>query len=295
MNLSSIVGTVILGIVILFGIFRASMPATIFLNPQALILVIGGTVGLSLMIFPFYRLKDIFDFLVYGMVLKKRPDDIKNVVDVIRMAHFYRMNSRQFLQHVQIKYIFLREAAVLLSQERLSVEEITLILQNRKNSFQKKYSEEHKMLVSIAKFPPGLGFLGTTVGVIDALFRGTPQGFSNLWPMLGLSLVSLFWGIALANFVFLPLADYSFRISQEDLFSRELVLRGILMIKQGYPVASVSEAMISELPIADQLMLRNLIFKNLSSVLDDDGTVGGSQSQNQNGIANFQWPPPDQS
>ncbi|MBK7961508.1 MAG: MotA/TolQ/ExbB proton channel family protein [Bdellovibrionales bacterium] len=272
MNFSSALGTALVGAVIFFGVIQNSLNPSLFLDPKALILVLGRTVGLSLMAFPFSRLKEVFDFLVYGMFLKKRTDDIKNVVDIIRIAHFYQVNSRMFLQHLQINYIFLKEAAVLLSQERLSVEEISLILQNRKTSFQKKYAEENKMLLAMAKFPPGLGILGTTSGLIEALYKlnvtGTSSGFS--WSLIAGSLISFFWGMALANFVFLPLADYSDRISQEDLFSRELAIHGIIMIKQGYPVASVSEAMISELPITDQMMLRSLIFKNQEAEEPDE-------------------------
>lgn len=272
MNLSSVLGTVFVGAVIFFGVIQNSLNPSLFLDPKALILVLGGTVGLSLMAFPFSRLKEVFDFLVYGMFLKKRPDDIKNVVDIIRIAHFYQVNPRMFLQHLQINYIFLKESAVLLAQERLSVEEISLILQNRKTSFQKKYSEENKMLLAMAKFPPGLGILGTTSGLIEALYKVGLTGPSGpfSWSLISGSLISFFWGMALANFVFLPLADYSDRISQEDLFSRELAIHGIIMIKQGYPVASVSEAMISELPITDQMMLRSLIFKNQETEDTDD-------------------------
>jgi chemotaxis protein MotA len=272
MNFSSLLGTVLVGAVVYFGVIQNALNPSFFLNPKAMILVLGGTIGISLMAFPFSRLKEVFDFLIYGLFLKKRTDDIKIVVDVIRIGHFYQINSRLFLQHLQINYIFLREAAVLLSQERLSVEEISLILQNRKTSFQKKYSEESKMLLAMAKFPPSLGILGTTSSLIDSFHKlsdlGGEAAFS--WTLIASALVPIFWGLAVANLVFLPLVDYAQRISQEDLFSRELAIHGIVMIKQGYPVASISEAMISELPISDQMMLRGLIFKNQNLDETDD-------------------------
>lgn len=264
MNFSSLLGTIIIGLVIYFGVVESSHDPAIFLNVQAIILVLGGTLGIALLAFPLKRLKDSIDFMIYGIFLKKRQDDIKNVVDLIRIAHFYQMNQKDFLQHIQINYIFLMEAAVLLSQERLSVDEINLILHNRRNSFKKKYTEEYKMLLAISKFPPGLGLLGSSVGMIEMMSSISQMGLEGAGSSMAIALVSTFWGVAAANFVFLPLTDYAQRVAAEDLFSRDLVIHGIVMIKQGFPVASVSEAMISELPIVDQMMLRNLIFKNQS-------------------------------
>ncbi|MBL7671659.1 MAG: hypothetical protein JNM39_14330 [Bdellovibrionaceae bacterium] len=49
-----------------------------------------------------------------------------------------------------------------------------------------------------------------------------------------------------------------------------LKLCGSIDTNTGYPVASVSEAMISELPTTDQMMLRSLIFKNQEAEEPDE-------------------------
>lgn len=264
MNISSWLGAIIISGVLFAGVLKTSQDPFIFLNPQALLLVIGGTLGIALLAFPLRRLQDVLDFLVYGLFLKRSQDDARNVIDIIRLAHFYQINPQGFLQNLRIDYIFLQEAAALLSQERLSTEEIQLILQNRRNSFKKKYQDEYRMLLAISKFPPGLGLLGASAAIIEMALssQGNALALANASNSLASALVCSFWGLACAHFVLLPLADYAQRVAQEDLFSRDLVIHGVLLAKEGYPVASISEAMISELPIADQMLLRNLIFKS---------------------------------
>lgn len=262
MNISSVFGTLILGAALFFGVYQSTSDLGLFFDPTAFLLVFGGTLGISLLAFPYQRLQDLIDFLVYGIFLKRKTDDVKNVIDLIRMAHFYKMNPKEFLHHVHLNYIFLQEAALLLSQENLSAEEIHLILQNRRNSFRKKYQEEHKMLSSIAKFPPALGLLASSVHIIELLFNFSDAGFESLGGGLSLAIVSSFWGMALANIFLWPLCDYGARVAEEDLFSRDLVIHGITLTKQGYPVSTISEAMISELPISEQIILRGVIFKS---------------------------------
>ncbi len=261
MNLSSLLGTAIIAFVVFFGVIHGSKNPEIFLNLHALILVLGGTLGVTLLAFPFRKLKEMLDFLVYGLFFKKKTVDLFVVADLIRISDEYKKDQSGFLQNYSVSNPFLKEALKLLSKSALGYDDLVLILKNRRDSFKKRYQEDHKMLLSISKFPPGLGLLGASSGMIEMMMGLNASGMDGIGSAMAVALVATFWGIAIANFVFLPLADYAARVANDDFFTRSLIVHGIAMIKQGVAPKIIAETLISQLPIRDQVYLRNIFFK----------------------------------
>lgn len=280
MNLSSLLGTVIICFVLFFGVLRGAKNPEIFLNAHALMLVLGGTLGVTLLAFPFRKLKEMLDFLIYGLFFKKKTEDLFVVADLIRIAEEYRKDPHGFLSNYSVANPFLKEALKLLSKNALSYDDLLLIIKNRRDSFKKRYQEDHKMLLSISKFPPGLGLLGASSGMIEMMVGLNSSGMDGIGNAMAVALVATFWGIAIANFVFLPLADYAARVASEDFFTRSLVVHGISLIKQGMAPKIIAETLISQLAIRDQVYLRNIFFKS---------SVVGS------GLASYATPPPSSS
>lgn len=262
MNLSSVLGTVIICFVLFFGVLKGSKNPEIFLNAHALMLVLGGTLGVTLLAFPFRKLKEMLDFLIYGLFFKKKTEDLFVVADLIRIAEEYRKDQHGFLSNYSVANPFLKEALKLLSKSALSYDDLLLIVKNRRDSFKKRYQEDHKMLLSISKFPPGLGLLGASSGMIEMMIGLNTSGMDGIGAAMAVALVATFWGIAIANFVFLPLADYAARVASEDFFTRSLVVHGVSLIKRGTAPKIIAETLISQLPIRDQVYLRNIFFKS---------------------------------
>lgn len=260
MNLSSLLGTAVIAFVLFFGVFRGSKNPEIFLNSHALILVLGGTLGVTLLAFPIRKLKEMMDFLLYGLFFKKKTEDLYVVADLIRISDEYKKDPDGFLNNYSVTNPFLKEALKLLSKSALSYEDLLLIIKNRRDSFKKRYQEDYKMLLSISKFPPGLGLLGASSGMIEMMMGLNASGMDGIGSAMAVALVATFWGIAIANFVFLPLADYASRVAADDFFTRSLVVHGIALIKQGTAPKIIAETLISQLPIRDQVYLRNVFF-----------------------------------
>lgn len=118
------------------------------------------------------------------------------------------------------------------------------------------------------KFPPGLGLLGASSGMIEMMVGLNSSGMDGIGNAMAVALVATFWGIAIANFVFLPLADYAARVASEDFFTRSLVVHGISLIKQGMAPKIIAETLISQLAIRDQVYLRNIFFSRRLWVQD---------------------------
>lgn len=92
----------------------------------------------------------MLDFLIYGLFFKKKTEDLFVVADLIRIAEEYRKDPHGFLANYSVANPFLKEALKLLSKDALSYDDLLLIIKNRRDSFKKRYQEDHKMLLSIS-------------------------------------------------------------------------------------------------------------------------------------------------
>ncbi|MFN7727862.1 MAG: hypothetical protein ACK5P7_01765 [Bdellovibrio sp.] len=76
MNISSILGFAVAGLVLYFGVIHGAKDPAIFLDTHALILVIGGTLAATLIAYPVKQLKDLGQFLAYGVFLKSKVNPL---------------------------------------------------------------------------------------------------------------------------------------------------------------------------------------------------------------------------
>lgn len=233
MNVSSILGFVIAGLVIQFGVLHGAKDASIFLDTHALILVVGGTLAASLIAFPVQQLFNLADFLYLGVLFKRHVKTAGLVEQIRAAAHLYRRNPED-IKMAMADHPFLEEGFVLLRKNYLSTEELSAVLESRRLGFKRKYQQDAKVLNAIAKYPPAFGLLGASTGMIAMMTNlGGTGGTAAIGSAMAVALVATFWGIAAANFIFLPLADHAQRAFLKDQVLREMISEGLLMIKEG--------------------------------------------------------------
>jgi chemotaxis protein MotA len=64
--------------------------------------------------------------------------------------------------------------------------------------------------------------------------------------------VATFWGVGVANFILLPLADYAHRLGVEDLEARNLMVQGLLLIQRRESPVVLKEKLVSFLKQEDR-------------------------------------------
>lgn len=250
-------GVFLAGSVIYFGVIKGSSHPAVFLNAHALILVIGGTVAVSLMAYSFQKLQDVFDFIVFGFLFKTNKSFASTVEELTVGAHDYNINREQ-MNFERIKHPFVKEAFRMLVKPELSHEQVEVILKSRRNSFKKKYMDDSKVLTAISKFPPALGLLGASTGMIEMMANlGAAGDSSSIGSAMAVALTGTFWGIGLANLLILPLADYATNVASEDIYMRDTIIESVMMLKKDYPVTVVVEHSICRLPIFERVRLKN--------------------------------------
>lgn len=233
MNFSSFIGIVCGAVIVAYGVIDSGDKA-IFLNFHAIAIVIGGTLAATLISFKGSTLVTLIRVFV-RQVMGLKSDTYGQVIqEVVQLAKGYRNDSTFLSANVaKVRTPFLKEAIEMLVQGGIPGTQLEVILKRRALTHFKRYEEEAEIFKVIAKFPPAFGLLGTTLGMIG-LMRGlgSAETASAIGPAMAIGLTATFYGIAIANFIFIPMAENLMKMNREDEIMREMVIDGIKLLRE---------------------------------------------------------------
>lgn len=254
MNISSVLGILIAFGVFLGAMFTATNNASIFFNPHAILIVIGGTLAAALISFPLGQLFTI-QAIVFKKVIGKYGSKSQNIInEIVALANGYQ-NDSDFLKDSidSIKDPFLKEAIQLVLDGGMSNEKMDSILKKRAEVIFLKNDAEANIFRSISRFPPAFGLLGAVIGMVTLLQGlGTPDSFKQIGPAMAMAMVATMYGIAVANFIFIPLSENLTKLNKEDFLNRNIVIDGIKLIREKEHPILVEESIISYLAPKDR-------------------------------------------
>ena len=169
-----------------------------------------------------------------------------------------QFNDDQFLTNnlLKIQSPFLREAVELQIAGGIPDAKIDSILKKRVDFHFLKFEEESHLFKTVARFPPAFGLLGAVSGMI-ALMSGiaSPDAFKTIGPSMAVALVATLYGIALANFILIPLGENVSKWNKEDRLMRSIVLDGLKLLRQKEHPLVVEEHLKSYLLSSDRQKL----------------------------------------
>lgn len=147
-----------------------------------------------------------------------------------------------------IRHDFLKEAVELVSAGVLNEQEIRHTLEQRIKTIESRYMHEANMFRVIGRFPPAFGLLATTLGMIALLQKiGQPDSQKLIGPAMSIGLIGTLYGIALANLVFIPIAENLTERTQQEINLRRMIVEGAVMLKAQVNPISMREGLNSYL------------------------------------------------
>lgn len=260
MNYSSIFGVIAAVTVFAISIFSASPTWEIFFDVHGILVVVGGTAAAAILCFPFKTLLSLVKVLFrkfLGRTARRSELVIQEIVD---LASAQKDDPEALRLRVDtIRTPFLKEAIRLHVDGGVSGPQLDAILKKRASFIYKKHQKEAGVFKTVAKFPPAFGLMGTTIGMIALLQSlGTADAYKRLGPAMAIGLVATLYGIALANFVFIPVGENLSKLNEEDHILREIVMDGLQLLRaQEHPLV-VEEYLKSYLSPADRNRLKKV-------------------------------------
>jgi chemotaxis protein MotA len=223
----------------------------IFARYEAFILVFFGTVGATMVSFP---LKTFWGGLTRGLktaFVEPVYHEREVIATLVSFAEKARREGLLALENeaAALEDEFMRKGIQLVIDGR-DTDIIRKILETEVAFVQERNAKAEGVFMTMGGFSPTLGIIGTVLGLIAMLKAlGSLSGNGNIAGQLGVAtaqaFVATFFGIALANLVWIPLAtkikeragqELATKIKEragQELLLREIMIEGILSIQAG--------------------------------------------------------------
>ncbi|MDD3608156.1 MAG: MotA/TolQ/ExbB proton channel family protein [Halothiobacillaceae bacterium] len=243
MNPSTIIG-MIGGLVMVFGaIVLSSDNLSIFINIPGLMLVVGGTLAATFISYPLNEV--IAVFRVFLIVLRNEQlyakRDIDELTEVAKLRFRGEINKADQRLN-QIRNPFLRTGMQMVI-DGANTEDILTLMQWRIARMRARERAEAQIFRTMAAFAPAFGMLGTLLGLINMLYAMDTAGFEQIGRNMALALITTLYGILLANMFFKPVALKLERRTEQRVMLMNMMLEGVLMMKQQRSPAFIRETL----------------------------------------------------
>jgi chemotaxis protein MotA len=243
MNLSSIFG-VLFGITVMYSaLTHTTSDLNFFLDFHGILIVIGGTAAAASISFPINKvlaLLKVFVLRVLGRNKNNYQNVIAQIIDLNKKASVSVTALKEAIPN--IRHDFLREAVELVASGILTENELRTTLEQRVKTTEDRFMHEANMFRTIGRFPPAFGLLATTLGMIGLLQKiGQPDSQKLIGPAMSLGLIGTLYGIALANLVFIPIAENLTERTNEEITLRKIIVEGAVMLKSQVNPVSLRE------------------------------------------------------
>jgi chemotaxis protein MotA len=224
----------IAGIVVAFGAIVAGICCTgvglqYFLQPTGAAIVLGGTLGVTLITTPgrslLHSLRRVYDLIAAPEVSHEAL-----IEDIIFYARAARQRGGLLTIEPLLKNtnnVFLRDA-LQLAVDVNNRADVAALLDTSLRMEERQGETDAKALEVAGGFAPTIGIMGTVVGLIEVL-----RQFSNLQSVgygIGTAFVSTIYGLALANLLLLPASHRIRARVAENFETQELIMEGVLAI-----------------------------------------------------------------
>jgi len=230
--------------IIAIGVLRGGGDLYWFFNLNSVLIVFGGTLAAAMVNYPLKNILGLFGVLKNAF--SSDDYDYQGVIgELVEKGEKARKNGVLSLEAdlPSIESTFLRNGIELAINERDSAR-----LRNYLNLEMSNIHNRHKMgqeiFFYLGAYAPAFGMLGTVMGLIIMMnnFSGgsvaeinsidfdVAKKFAQLLGGMGLALITTFYGVLLANLVFLPIGGKLTRKSQEEMMLKSIVVEGIISI-----------------------------------------------------------------
>ena len=225
----------ILGVISAFGLVCIAIimggGIQLFINIPALMIVVGGTLGATMINYP---LRDVFG--VFNVVKKALFARNSSVTDLIKRFVVFAQKSRKegiLALENEIKEVndeFLKKG-VQLAIDGLEPQEISDILETEVEFVRSRHQLGAEIFSTMGTFSPALGMIGTLIGLVQML--QTMDDPSRIGPAMAVALLTTFYGSIIANIVCLPISGKLKTRSKEEVLTKEMAIQGIVSLSNG--------------------------------------------------------------
>jgi chemotaxis protein MotA len=234
-----IAGIVVAVGAVLAGITSVGIRIGYFFQPTGVLIVLGGTLGVTLVTTPRVAL---YRAARGTMALLWTPGENRPALmdEIVHFSKAIRPKGLLGIEELigQVSHPFLRDSLQWALDSRNRAE-LKTTLDMKLRQLEKQGETDARALEVAGGFAPTIGVLGTVVGLMDVL-----RQFSNVSTVAagtGTAFVSTIYGLGLANLILLPWAQRMRAHVAEQFETNEMIVEGTLALFDGLHPALVRD------------------------------------------------------
>ena len=241
-DLGTLIGLLAGITIIIIGILQSGGKLFWFFSFNSILIVVGGTLAATMVNLPLKAVKNIFNIL--KNVFKGEDYDYVGIInEIVEKAQKARKDGLLSLEAdlPNMREGFFKNGIELAINERES-SRLRTFLNLEMNNITSRHIAGQELFLYMGSYAPAFGMLGTVLGLIVMMnnFAGSgeevsasydvSEKFAQLLSGMGLALITTFYGVFMANMIFLPIGGKLKRISENEMMLKNIVVEGIISI-----------------------------------------------------------------
>ncbi|WP_017473439.1 flagellar motor protein MotP [Amphibacillus jilinensis] len=202
-----------------------------FIQISSMVIVIGGLSAALLINFNLDQVK------MMGRVVKESFNkNDHNLEELISL--FERLSERARregllalegeLEDVDDPFI---KKGVLLAIDGIEPEVIQDIMSAEVTAMEDRHSKGRMIIEKAGDYAPAWGMIGTLIGLV--LMLNDLNDPTTLGPQMAVALLTTFYGAVMANLVFMPMAGKLEAKTDEEVFTKQIIIEGVIGVQSG--------------------------------------------------------------
>jgi len=210
-----------------------------FINLEAFLLVMGGTFCAILVNYPLSAVIGVGRVL--KQVLTSKGEDTSRLVSTFVLLSQKAKKDGFLALEGDVKALdndFLKRGVQLVI-DGADHEFIRNMLETELDFIRERHKVGREIFNALGTYSPAFGIIGTVLGMIMML--SSIDDVAQVPRRMALALAAAFYGLGAGYWLFLPMAGKLKHRSEEELFVKEIIIRGVLLLQSG-STPSVVEA-----------------------------------------------------
>lgn len=232
MDIVSLIGLVIgLGSLIVGFVLEGGHVGAL-LQPTAAIIVLGGTLGATILSFDASVIFKIPKLI--GMVFFHKKENREEVMDILLgLSQIARKEGLLALESAIQKSEaddFIK-SGLRLVVDGVDPEGLQHTLETRIQNMEERHEKGISVFEQMGGYSPTMGVVGTVMGMVHVL--GNMSDAAGLGAQVGVAFIATLYGVGTANVLWLPIASKLKQINNEEVLTKYMMLEGVMMIQNG--------------------------------------------------------------
>jgi chemotaxis protein MotA len=239
LDLATVIGIALALFSIGISAYIGGVDVTIlFKRYEAFILVFGGTIAATMISFPMKTFTRGIRTAFAMAFTEPQYHEHEIIANLVTFAEKARREGLLALENeaAELDDEFMRKGIQLVIDGR-DADIIRKILETEVLFVQERNAKAESVLMTMGGFSPTLGIIGTVLGLIAMLSKLGDTSSGSVTGSIGIAtaeaFVATFFGISLANLLWLPLGAKVKERNGQLLLLREIMIEGILSIQAG--------------------------------------------------------------